>query len=137
IPGQTDPEHRHVDANARQPGENYANCEQVRIRHRPTSLESGTGMGKTETTRYVIVPHRPGRRTLLLSALVAGWLGTLVLVWIATSMHVAPGAPGMKSDLAAIRAELATAKARLDTLTQRKATLERSDQISRTANREL
>lgn len=94
-------------------------------------------MGKTETTRYVIVPHRSGRRTLLLSALVAGWLGSLVLVWIATSMHVAPGAPGMKSDLAATRAELATARTRLDTLTQRKATLERSDQISRTANREL
>lgn len=94
-------------------------------------------MGKTETTRYVIVPHRSGRRILLLSALVAGWLGTLVLVWIATSLHAAPRVPGMKSDLSATRAELASVKSDLHGLIQRQATLERSDQISRAANREL
>lgn len=94
-------------------------------------------MGKTEDTRYVIVPHRPGRRTLLLSALVAAWLGSLVLVWLAVSLHAAPRIPGMTSALSAARADLATVKADLHALSQRNATLERSDQISRVANREL
>ena len=94
-------------------------------------------MGTTENTHYVIVPHRRGRRTLLLSALVAGWLGSLVLVWVATSLQAAPNVPGVKSDLANARVQLASVTTELDELNQRQAILERSDQISRTANIEL
>ncbi|QOW22372.1 hypothetical protein INQ42_01830 [Lysobacter avium] len=94
-------------------------------------------MGKTETTRYVIVPHRRGRRTMLLSALVAGWLGSLLLVWAATSLHAAPQLPGLKTAAATAQTELAAARASLHELSQRAATLERSDQISRVANQEL
>ncbi len=94
-------------------------------------------MGITQTTRYVIVPHRNGRRILLLSALIAGWLGSLVLVWVATSLHAAPQVPGTSSALSAARAELSSARIDLDASNQREANLERSDQISRVANREL
>lgn len=94
-------------------------------------------MGTTENTRYVIVPHRRGRRTLLLSALVAGWLGSLALVWLATSLHAAPRVPGVKSDVITLRAELASATTDLHELNQQQAILQRSDQISRTANLEL
>ena len=94
-------------------------------------------MGITETTSYVIVPHRRGRRTLLLSALIAGWLGSLLLVWVATTLHAAPRLPGMQSELSAARAELETTRTHLHALGQREATLGRSDQISRVANREL
>lgn len=94
-------------------------------------------MGKTNHTRYVIVPHRPGRRPLLLAVLVLAWLLTLAAAWLAASWYAAPQLPGLSSSLESARSELKQARSQLQALSQRQAILERSDQISRAANLEV
>lgn len=94
-------------------------------------------MGKTDNTRYVIVPYRPGRRPLLWAALGLAWALSLASAWAVASWHAAPQLPGMSSALASTRSQLQQARSELETLSQRQATLERSDQISRAANRQV
>jgi len=92
---------------------------------------------KTQPLRYVIVPRRPDRRPLIAAALGLCWLLTLGVAWVAAGWHAAPQLPGLSASLETARAELRRSGLELEALRQRQATLERSDQISRTANRQV
>ena len=94
-------------------------------------------MSRKTQPRYVIVPHRPDRRPLLWAVLGLGWLLTVAVAWVAAGRVAAPQLPGMTAELDGARTQLRQARHELAELRQRQATLERSDQISRAANREV
>lgn len=91
-----------------------------------------------EIQRYQVVRQTP-RRRLLWPALACGWVLSLVAAWAAASWHAAPvqalAIPG--SGAAALRGELESATAEVDRLRQQHVLLERSDQVSRAANRAI
>jgi hypothetical protein len=95
-------------------------------------------MPATTPSRYRIVPATPPasrwRRRLLWGG---AWLGSLVLVALVTMQSATPGLG--QSGLQALnsRRALGEAQRQLQALTQRQATLTRSDSISREANRDL
>lgn len=65
------------------------------------------------------------------------WAGSLGGAWIAASTTAAPRLPVISAELDETRGRLASVQAELDELRQREATLSRSDQISRAANKEV
>lgn len=87
--------------------------------------------------RYVIVPVRPDRRPLWRAVSALAWLLSLLVVWSAASRHAAPQLPGVTAALQASRNELERTRSELIELRQSQATLSRSDQISRSANRKV
>lgn len=94
-------------------------------------------MSQSNHSNYVIVPRQPGRRSVFRVALVLAWVMSLGLAAAAATWYVAPRFPSMSSALDTARGKLRSAQAELDTLRQRQATLERSDQISRAANHQV
>jgi hypothetical protein len=86
--------------------------------------------------RFVIVPHRPHVRVLLVAGLVL-WVLSLVGVYSWASMRAAPGLSEARESLALNVQRAARAEALVKQLRQNVATLRRSDQISRSANTEL
>ncbi|MGY0799631.1 DUF6776 family protein [Lysobacter sp. A286] len=94
-------------------------------------------MGKKNNSRYVIVPHRPGHRTQLWAALALAWLLSLAALWAVTNWNTTPILPGLSSALTSSRGHLHQVQEQLQASRQQQATLERSDQISRAANRKL
>lgn len=86
--------------------------------------------------RFVIVPHRPRARALL--GLVAGlWAITLVAAWHWSARIAAPGLGELAGEVDALESRLGAQDRILGELRQELATLRRSDEISRAANREL
>src|SRR5690606_14542084 len=94
-------------------------------------------MSRNTQTRYVIVPRRPDRRPLWWVVLGLGWVLTLAVAWSAASRVAAPRLPDLTTALDSAHGRLQQAERELAELRQRQATLERSDQISRAANREV
>lgn len=94
-------------------------------------------MSQDANSSYVIVPRQPGRHPALRVALVLAWVASMAVAWVAASWYVAPRLPGMDLALESARDELQAARAELEALRQRQATLERSDQISRAANHQV
>ena len=86
--------------------------------------------------RFVIVPHRPHVRVLLVAA-VGLWLLTLVAVYSWATMSAAPGLVQAQEGLLVNTRRAAQSEALVKQLRQSVATLRRSDQISRSANTEL
>lgn len=94
-------------------------------------------MEKKNNTRYVVVPYRPGRRTQLWAALGLAWLLSLAALWAVTSWNSTTVLPGLSSALISSHGQLQQVQMKLQAARQQQATLERSDQISRAANRKL
>ncbi|WP_242525301.1 D52 family tumor protein [Lysobacter changpingensis] len=87
--------------------------------------------------RFTIVQQRPDRRPLIAVVLGLAWLASIVGVWIGASRVAAPRLPAMTAELDAARDELRRWRSQAEQLAQREATLARSDQISRAANKEV
>jgi len=86
--------------------------------------------------RFVIVPHRPYARVVLI-VLAVLWAASVIAAWtIATRMAV-PGLARVEDELAVTARRADQAEELVDQLRQNVATLRRSDQISRSANTEL
>lgn len=87
---------------------------------------------------FRIVQGRASRRGVLLAVVfVLLWLASLAAMWQWTSDNVVSGADDSQQRLRAAERELASLRAQTEEFDQRGATLSRSDQISRQANREL
>lgn len=86
--------------------------------------------------RFVIVPHRPHIRVLLVAGL-ALWLLSLVGMYSWATLRAAPGLAKAQESLRVNIKRAAQAEALVKQLRQNVATLRRSDQISRSANTEL
>ena len=86
--------------------------------------------------RFVIVPHRPHARVVLV---IIGllWLGSVIAAWVSATRLAAPGLAQVRSELAITARRAKEAEAVVGQLRQNVATLRRSDQISRSANTEL
>jgi hypothetical protein len=89
-----------------------------------------------ESSRFVIVPHRPYARGLLITAGVL-WAASLVAVWFWASARAAPELERVQGELAGQGAQMRQQDKLLSELRQQVTTLRRSDQISRSANTEL
>lgn len=89
-----------------------------------------------DSPRFVVVPHRPYQRLLLL-ALALAWLGSLVATAYWASGRAAPELAEARATVHAQAAQIEADAAALRELRQEVATLRRSDQISRAANIEL
>ncbi|RDZ26237.1 DUF6776 family protein [Lysobacter silvisoli] len=94
-------------------------------------------MAKAPPPRFVIVQQRPDRRPLIAAVLAAVWLASLAGAWAWATWRAAPQLPRLSAELDATRALLRERQSRLDRLEQREATLQRSDQISRVANKQI
>lgn len=94
-------------------------------------------VNKPPPPRYVVTQQRPSRRSGLWVGLAVLWAGSLGGAWIAASTTAAPRLPVISAELDETRGRLASVQAELDELRQREATLSRSDQISRAANKEV
>lgn len=88
-------------------------------------------------SRYRIVQRRDVRRWPWVALLALAWLLSLWLVWRGASAYAAPALSTVTARAQAAEAALAAQHDRLQQLDQREATLARSDQISREANRDL
>lgn len=96
-------------------------------------------MAQAQTPRFVIVQQRE------VSSRVLGWVGAVLLVWIASlALAWSWSSWRFQPDLVTVNAELAQARDQLQRwrseardLRQREATLLRSDQISRDANQRI
>ncbi|MCB1559565.1 MAG: hypothetical protein KDI75_00445 [Xanthomonadales bacterium] len=86
--------------------------------------------------RFVIVPHRP-RTRLLLVAVVLGWLLSIWLAIDLTARYVGPDSARLRGEVAALETSRSTAEARIDRLEADLAVMGRSDQVSRTAVQSL
>ena len=86
--------------------------------------------------RFVIVPHRPHARVVLV---VVGllWLGSVIAAWMSATRLAAPGMAQVEAELAITARRAQEAEAVVAQLRQNVATLRRSDPISRSANTEL
>ncbi|MDR0183838.1 DUF6776 family protein [Lysobacter arvi] len=87
--------------------------------------------------RFTIVQQRPDRRPLIVVVLALAWLGSLAAVWLGAQRHAAPKLPMVAAQLEAAQNELRRWRSQAEQLAQREATLSRSDQISRAANKEV
>ena len=86
--------------------------------------------------RFVIVPHRPHARALLVAA-AALWLLSLLAVAWWSSERAAPGLSKVRAELELADRRAKEAESLARQLRQNVATLRRSDQNSRSANTEL
>ncbi|MFC3550338.1 DUF6776 family protein [Lysobacter cavernae] len=92
---------------------------------------------KAPPARFTIVQQRPDRRPLVWTALTLAWLLTLAAAWIGSERLAAPRLPAIRAELDNARVQLQHWRGQAETLQQREATLSRSDQISRAANKEV
>src|SRR5688572_13260981 len=86
--------------------------------------------------RFVIVPHRPHARVVLV-VLGLLWVGSVIAAWISATRLAAPGLAHVEQELAITARRADHAEDLVAQLKQNVATLRRSDQISRSANTEL
>jgi hypothetical protein len=86
--------------------------------------------------RFVIVPHRPHARIVLV-VLGLLWVGSVVAAWMSATRLAAPELAEVKHELSITARRAGQAEELVGQLKQNVATLRRSDQISRSANTEL
>ncbi len=92
---------------------------------------------KAPPPRYTIVEQRPDRRPLIATVLALVWLASLAGAWAVSERRAAPRLPAVTAELDAAQDELRRWRSQAESLQQREATLARSDQISRAANKEV
>jgi hypothetical protein len=86
--------------------------------------------------RFVIVPHRPYARIVLI-VLAVLWVASVIAAWTIATRLAVPGLARVKDELAVTARRADQAEELVGQLRQNVATLRRSDQISRSANTEL
>lgn len=86
--------------------------------------------------RFVIVPHRPRTRVLLV-VLVLGWLLSIWLAVDLTARHVGPDSARLRGEVAELQQGREADAATIDKLQADLAVLGRSDQVSRSAVQSL
>src|SRR5687768_1105851 len=86
--------------------------------------------------RFVIVPHRPYARVILIVLLVL-WAASVIAAWTIATRLAVPGLARVQDELAVTARRADQAEELVGHLKQNAATLRRSDQISRSANTEL
>lgn len=91
----------------------------------------------TPIPRYVVVRRGPDRSRLVWTLVGLGWLLSVLGAWTFASWQASPLLPGLSATLKQTRAQLRAAQEELAQLHQHQATLARSDQISRAANRKV
>lgn len=94
-------------------------------------------VNKPPPPRFVVTQQGASRRGWLWAGLFAAWVASLGGAWLAASSTAAPRLPVVSAELDQTRGRLAEVQGELDELRQREATLSRSDQISRAANKEV
>lgn len=87
--------------------------------------------------QLVVRAHDPGRVRLVFLALALLWIFSLVVVWRLGSEASAPGFGDLRVQQEKSTVELGRAASELDALKDRIVVLERSEQMSRTANESL
>lgn len=92
---------------------------------------------KAPPPRFTIVQQRPDRRPLVATVLAVAWAVSLVGAWLGSERHAAPALPTVRAELESANAELQRWRSQAESLAQREATLSRSDQVSRAANKEI
>lgn len=86
------------------------------------------------SSSYAIVRRGPDRRRLWWAVGALAWTLSIGLAWVWSGRLAAPRLPMLSQSLDAAQARLQRVQERLATLEQQRATLARSDQISRAAN---
>lgn len=86
--------------------------------------------------RFVIVPHRPYARVVVI-VLAVLWAASVIAAWTTATRLAVPGLARVKDELAVTARRADQAEELVGQLRQNVATLRRSDQISRSANTEL
>jgi hypothetical protein len=86
--------------------------------------------------QFVIVPHRPRTKALLIGLALA-WLASLYAMFETTRRYAAPQLERTVAELAAARAEQAELQERTERLRQRNAVIRRSEEVTRAANQSL
>src|SRR5688572_16710605 len=86
--------------------------------------------------RFVIVPHRPHARIVLV-ILGLLWIGSVIAAWMSATRLAAPGMAKVEDELSITARRAKQAEELVGQLRQNVATLRRSDQVSRSANTEL
>lgn len=94
-------------------------------------------MAKTPPPRFVIVQQQPDKRPYIWTAVGVAWALSLVVAWMWSQSLAAPRLPKLTAELETTKRELRDRQNQLDRLAQREATLQRSDQISRAANKQV
>ncbi|MGH8081045.1 MAG: DUF6776 family protein [Lysobacter sp.] len=94
-------------------------------------------MTKTPPPRFVIVQQQPDKRPYIWSAVGVAWAVSLVAAWFWSQSLAAPKLPKLSAELETAQRELRIHQQQLDSLAQREANLQRSDQISRAANKQV
>lgn len=94
-------------------------------------------MTKTPPPRFVIVQQQPDKRPYIWSAVAVAWVASLLAAWFWSQSLAAPKLPRLTAELEATQRELKLRQQQLDRLSQRESTLQRSDQISRSANKQV
>jgi hypothetical protein len=94
-------------------------------------------MAKVPPPRFVIVQQQPDKRPYIWSAVGVAWALSLVVAWFWSQSLAAPRLPKLVAELDITKRELRDRQNQLDRLAQREATLQRSDQISRAANKQV
>ncbi len=87
--------------------------------------------------QLVVRPHDPGKMRIVFSLIALLWVLSLVVVWRLGSESSAPGFGDLRLAQERSTVELGRAASELDALKDRIAVLERSEQVSRTANESL
>lgn len=91
-------------------------------------------MARLPPPRFVIVQHRPGRRSLAWASFTLVWGLSLVGAWSWAGWRAAPRLGEVSAQLGVVSQQLRAYQHEVRELRQRQVTLSRSDQISRTAN---
>ncbi|ALN89745.1 MULTISPECIES: DUF6776 family protein [Lysobacter] len=94
-------------------------------------------MSKTPPPRFVIVQQQPDKRPYIWSAVGVAWALSLVVAWLWSQSLAAPKLPKLSAELDQTKRELRLRSKALEQLEQREANLQRSDQISRAANKQV
>lgn len=94
-------------------------------------------MSQKPHSRYRIVRPQEDRKRTPWLGLGLLWVLSLAATWAWASHRAGPELPALRQALGDARAQLRASQAALATFRQREATLQRSDQISRVANKEV
>jgi hypothetical protein len=92
---------------------------------------------RSRVPQLVVRPHDPNRARIMLVGMAIVWIVSLVAAWTLGSDHAAPGFGLLRGDIAELRKELLTATKELSETKDKLALVERSEQVSRTANESL
>ncbi|AWV08504.1 DUF6776 family protein [Marilutibacter maris] len=92
---------------------------------------------KAPPPRYRIIQQGPDRRPLIWTLLALAWLASVGIAWRWSQQLAAPRLPELDRELSQAHGRLKRQQSELETLRQRTEILEKSDQITRAANKQV